>query len=256
MQARRCACRDFPRNVGFAEVVANRAALLPQLAAYFAVHAKGGLMRRMRRDVRIAGVVVIGAALVLSGCGDKGSSAATPTSSAPKESSAQPTPQASDEEQIRDAMSKESAAFSAWDFDTVAQYTCAKYRDHAKSVDSAIPAMKMFSADSAASMGAQAFAAQLGQEFPGASDQSLQAVADALIRQDEAAYKAAMFDVVKQSMSVQFVGIDNIVITGDSATGNATVTQRIGNKEPQSRTSQVTFVREDGKWLDCTAPDQ
>ena len=104
-------------------------------------------------------------------------------------------------------------------------------------------------------MGAKAFAAQLGQEFAGASEQSLQAVADAVIRQDEAAYKPAMLDVVKQTMSVQLVKVDNIVVTGDTATADATLTQRVGDKEPQSRTSPVTLVREGGTWLDCTPPE-
>jgi flavin-binding protein dodecin len=114
--------------------------------------------------------------------------------------------------------------------------------------------MTVFSADTAASMGPQAFAAQLGGEFAGASEQSLQAVADAIIRQDEAAYKVAMLDVVKQTMSVQLVTVDNVVINGDAATADATMTQRVGTKEPQSRTTPVTLVREDGKWLDCTPP--
>jgi hypothetical protein len=206
-------------------------------------------------NIRIVGAAVLGAALVVSGCGDKSEPAATPTSSVAKESSAAPTPKASDEDQIRDVMTKESAAFSAWDFNTVGQFTCAKYREHAASVDSAIPPMSMFSAENAASMGVQGFAAQLGQEFAGASQPSLEAVADAIIRNDEAAYKVAMLDVVKQSMSVQFVGLDKIVITGDAASADATMTQRIGNKEPETRTTPVAFVREDGKWLDCTPPE-
>jgi len=207
-------------------------------------------------NIRIVGAVLLGAALVVSGCGDKSDSAATPTSSVAKESSASaaPTPTASDEDQIRDVITKESAAFSAWDFNTVGQFTCAKYRDHATSVDSAIPAMSMFSPENAASMGVQGFAGQLGGEFSGASPQSLEAVADAVIRKDEAAYKVAMLDVVKQSMSVQLVLVDNVVITGDAATADATMTQRVGTKEPQTRTTPVALVREDGKWLDCTPP--
>ncbi|MFG1932028.1 hypothetical protein ACGFK1_15480 [Mycobacterium sp. NPDC048908] len=210
--------------------------------------------------IRIAGIAMLAAALVLGGCGDKGDATATQTSSAARDSSAAPpatpTPKASDEDQIRDVITQESAAFGAWDFAKVGQFTCQKFRDHAASVDSAIPAMKMFSADAASSMGAQAFAAQLGEEFAGASEQSLQAVADAIIRQDEPAYKAAMLDVVKQSMSIQLVKVDNIVVNGDTATADATLTQRMGTKEPQSRTTPVTLLREGGSWLDCTAPPQ
>jgi hypothetical protein len=210
----------------------------------------------MQWDIRVAGVAIVGAALVLWGCSDKNDSTATSTPSVAKESSAASTPKASDDDQIRDVITQESAAFGAWDFNKVGQFTCPKYRDHASSVDSAIPAMKMFSAQSAASMGAQAFATQLGTEFAGASEQSLQAVADAVIRQDEPAYKVAMLDVVKQTMSIQLVKVDNIVVNGDTATADAMLTQRIGNKEPQPRTTPVTLVRENGKWLDCTAPDQ
>jgi hypothetical protein len=207
-------------------------------------------------DIRIAGIAMLSAVLVISGCGDKSDATATPTSSAATESPATPTPKASDEDQIRDVITQESAAFSAWDFAKVGQFTCPKYRDHAASPDSAIPPMKMFSADAAASMGAQGFAQQLGGEFAGAPEQSLQAVADAVIRQDEPAYKAAMLDVVKHSMSVQLVKVDNIVVNGNTATADVTLTQRTGTKEPQNRTSPVTLVRENGVWLDCTAPQQ
>jgi hypothetical protein len=210
----------------------------------------------MGTDIRIVGIAMLSAALVVSGCGDKSDTTATTTTSAATESSAAPTPKASDEDQIRDVITEESAAFGAWDFARVGQFTCPKYREHAASPDSAIPPMKMFSASAAASMGAQAFAEQLGGEFAGASEQSLQAVADAVIRQDEPAYRAAMLDVVKNSMSVQLVKVDNIVVNGDTATADVTLTQRTGTKEPQNRTTPVTLIRENGTWLDCTAPEQ
>ncbi|WP_101947189.1 hypothetical protein [Mycobacterium sp. 3519A] len=213
----------------------------------------------MGRNIRIAGIAVFAAALALSGCGDKSEKSEptpTPTSEVAKESSPAPTPKASDEDQVRDVLTQESAAFGAWDFAKVGQLTCPKYREHASSVDSAIPPMDMYPADAAASMGAQAFAAQLGAQFPGASEQSLQAAADAVIRKDANAYRTTMLDVVKQSMSVQLDKVENIVIVGDTATADVTVTQRVGDTEPQSRTNSAMLVRENGVWLDCTPPEQ
>jgi hypothetical protein len=204
-------------------------------------------------DIRIAGIATVAVALLVAGCGaDKGSTA-TPTPSAAK---AAPTTVASNEDQIRDVLTKEGAALTAWNFEGVAALTCAQFRDQARSADSAIPPMTMFPSDAAASMGAQSFAAQLGQQFVGASDQSLQAVADAVIRGDQAAYKAAMLDVVKQSMSVTLVQVDNIVVKGDTATADTTVTQRTGTQPPDTRTTPANLVREDGQWKDCTAPAQ
>jgi hypothetical protein len=207
-------------------------------------------------DIRMIGVTLVVPALLLAGCGKDSTPAATPTSAAAPTSTAAAPPPMSDEDQIRDVLTKEGAAMSAWNFDQVAEFTCAEYRDQAKLMDSAIPPMSTFPAADAASMGPQAFADQLGTQFTGASGQALRAVADAVIGQDEAAYKAAMLDVVKQSMSVQLVSVDNIVVTGDTATADATVTQTMGTQRPETRTSPANLVREDGQWKDCTPPAQ
>jgi hypothetical protein len=207
-------------------------------------------------DIRMIGVTLAAPALLLTGCGKDSTPAATPTSAAAPTSTAAPPPPMSDEDQIRDVLTKEGAAMSAWNFDQVAEFTCAQYRDQAKSMDSAIPPMSMFPSADAASMGAQAFADQVGSQFAGASPQSLRAVADAVIDQNDAAYKAAMLDVVKQSTSVQLDQVENIVVTGDTATADTTVTQRTGQQPPQSRTAPANLVREDGQWKDCTPPAQ
>jgi hypothetical protein len=55
-------------------------------------------------------------------------------------------------------------------------------------------------------------------------------------------------------MNVQLVQVDNIVVKGDTATADTTVTQRMGNHPPDTRTSPANLIREDGKWLDCTPP--
>jgi hypothetical protein len=207
-------------------------------------------------NIRIIGAALAGAALVLCSCSDKDTGANAPTSAAAPTSTTAPAPALSDEDQVRDVLTKEGAAVTEWDFDKVAELTCPQLREEARSTDGAVPPMNMFPADAAASMGPQAFAAQLGSQFAGASDQALQATANAIIRQDEAAYKAAMLDVVKQSMSVHLVEVDNIVVKGDTATADVLVTQRVGKQPADTRTTPATLARIDGKWMDCTPQAQ
>jgi hypothetical protein len=205
-------------------------------------------------NIRIIGAALIGVAVVLSGCNDKSSNGAESTSSAAQTSTAAPAPKASDEDQVRDVLTQEGAALSVWNFEKVGELTCPQFREQATSTEGAVPPMSAFPAQAAASIGAQAFADELGAQFVGASSESLRAVADAVIGQNDGAYKAAMLDVVKQSMSVQLVQIDNIVVKGDSATADVTLTQRIGKQAPETRTTPATLARIDGKWLDCTPP--
>jgi hypothetical protein len=207
-------------------------------------------------DIRIAGIATVAAALLVAGCGDKSAPPAASTSSAAATSAAAPTAKASDEDQIRDVLTQEGAAFTAWNFDKVGEFTCPQFREKATSTDGAIPPMSMFPAAAAASVGPQKFADQIGAQFTGASNESLLAVADAVIRQDEPAYKPAMLEVVKQSMSIHLVLVDNIVVKGDAATADVTLTQRLGQQPPDTKTTPATLVKMDGKWLDCTPPAQ
>jgi hypothetical protein len=207
-------------------------------------------------DIRIAGVATVAIALLLAGCDDKSAPGAASTSSAAATSAGAPTPKASDEDQVRDVLTQEGAAFTDWNFDKVGELTCPQFREQAMSTDAAVPPMSMFPASDAASLGPQGFADQLGAQFTGASNESLLAVADAVIRQDEPAYKTAMLDVVKQSMSIHLVLVDNIVVKGDTATADVTLTQRLGKQPPDTKTTPATLVRMDGKWLDCTPPNK
>jgi|SRR4051794_10081159 hypothetical protein len=207
-------------------------------------------------NIRIAGIATVAAALLVAGCGDKNAAPEASTPNAATTSSAAPTAKASDEDQIRDVLTQEGAAFTAWNFDKVGELTCPQFREKARSVDGAVPPMSMFPASAASSLGPQGFADQVGAQFKGASNESLLAVADAVIRQDEPAYKTAMLEVVKQSMSVHLLLVDNIVVKGDAATADVTLTQRLGEQPPDTKTTPATLVKMDGKWLDCTPPAQ
>jgi hypothetical protein len=195
--------------------------------------------------IRMLGIALIAFASLLAGCG-----AAEPP--APPS----PAPTVSDEDQIRDVLNQQGAAFSAWDFDKMTTLTCAKLRDQIPSVDDLVPPMDMFPVDDAASIGPDKVADILGAQFSGASRESLLGVADAVIRNDQAAYQTAMKDVVKQNYSIRLDKVDNIVVTGDTATADTTVTRTIGSDPPQTDVTKATMVREGGQWKDCTPQSQ
>jgi hypothetical protein len=194
---------------------------------------------------RVFGVVLIGVAPFFAGCGSDSAPPAAPT-----------TPKVSDEDQVRAVLTKEGEAFSKWNIDEVAGLTCKQYRDESASLDEMVPPMDMFPAAESAAIGADNFAALLGQQFTGATPESLHAVADAVIRQDQAAYRNAMLEVVKQVYTIRLEKIENIVVDGDTATAETTISQGMGSEPPQSEVTTVTLVREDGEWKDCTPPSK
>jgi|GEM_PF-4853508 len=193
------------------------------------------------RGIRSAGIVFVGLALALTGCGGSDSGA-----------SAEQT--AADEEQVRAVLQEKGDAFTAWDTDRVAELTCAKYREDSRSLDELVPPMDMFPADESAALGPQGLADLLAEQFTGATPESLLAVSTAVVDQNEPAYHDAMLDVVKQIYSLKLDKIDNIEVDGDTATADTTLTQTMGAQPPQTQTTKVTLVREDGEWKDCTPP--
>jgi hypothetical protein len=187
---------------------------------------------------RIVGVALIGIAALLSGCGE-GSTAA-------------------DEEQIRDVLTKAIDATNAWDGAKMAELTCAEYREAARSFDSVVPPMQTFSsaAEGAAAMGRDQFAELIGGQFRGASTESLLAVADSVINNDKAAYQPAMLEVMKQSMKFKLEKVANIVIAGDDARADTTISFTVGSEPAQTSETKAKLVKEDGQWKDCTPPGE
>jgi hypothetical protein len=193
--------------------------------------------------IRNIAIALVGAAL-LAGCGSDTASAPSP--------SASPTPTASDEEQIRDLLTKATEATSTWDAAKMAGLSCDKYSKEEGAFEGMVPPISTFPADTVATMGPEAFANGLTEQFAGASPESTRAVADAVIANDEAAYKKAMTDVMKQSMTLRLDKVDNIVVTGDTATADVTVTAIIGGQQEQTQSDKAELVKEDGEWKDCT----
>ena len=104
-----------------------------------------------------------------------------------------------------------------------------------------------------ATMSPETLAERLGEEYAGASAESLRALADALIRRDEAAYIEAMAEVMVQTMEVRIDKFENLVVNGDTATADASLVISTGGKMSYTTdVSQFTLVKEDGQWKDCT----
>jgi hypothetical protein len=185
--------------------------------------------------IRTVAVVGIALAALLTGCGSDAA------------------PAASDEEQIRELLDEAIEATNSWDGAKMAELSCAKYRDRAATFKDVVPPMSTFPRDVVESMGPDVFAQNLGEQFTGASPESVRAVTDAVMNSDESAYTTAMKDVMKQSMTIGLEKVDNIVITGDTATADLTMTATVGAQPPETQSDKVDLVREDGVWKDCTA---
>jgi hypothetical protein len=191
--------------------------------------------------IRVIGVAIVGLALVLVGCGADTASAPPPA----------PISTLSDEDQIREVLTEAIDATSNWDDAKMAELSCAELRD-AVTFDYMVPPMSTFPRDRVASIGPEQFANNLAEQFTGASDESVLAVAEAVMNNNDAAYLMAMKDVMKNSMTLRLDKVDNIVVTGDAATADITMTTTVGAKPPQTQVDQATLARENGQWKDCT----
>ncbi|HVQ50542.1 MAG TPA: hypothetical protein VMS92_10905 [Mycobacterium sp.] len=196
--------------------------------------------------IRNIGVAFVGLALVLAGC-----TACTRPAPAPKAT-------ISGEDQIRSVLARVGRAYAASDYDNIAALTCAKYLDQVDqpSPDD-VPPMTVLPLEVFSHMSPGTLAERLGEEYAGASADSLRRLADALIRKDEAAYIEAMSDVMAETMEVRIDKFENLAINGDNATADASFVIGTGGKT--SYTTDVTefvLVKENGRWKDCTPPDE
>lgn len=212
------------------------------------------------RFVHAATVAAV-AALTLVGCGgsekseDTGSSSSKVTSAS--ETTAPSTPAAAagdDQQEIRDLVQAQADAFSEGDWDALSELTCVKYREQASNPGKyLVPPITTFGTrEQAASMDPVQLSDMLGQEFSGASKPTVDRVAQAIVGYDEPGYQAAMLDVMTESATLTVDSVENITITGDTATADVTMTRVMGEDAPETRTDSTPFVREDGRWLDCT----
>jgi hypothetical protein len=70
-------------------------------------------------------------------------------------------------------------------------------------------------------------------------------------------YIAAMSDVMTETMEVRIDEFENLAINGDNATADASFVIGTGGKTNYTTdVTQFALVKEDGRWKDCTPPDQ
>ncbi|UXA16763.1 hypothetical protein [Mycobacterium sp. SMC-4] len=186
------------------------------------------------------------AALALSGCGSEGGIA-------PRDASLAPV--SGDEQQIRDLIHSQTQAFADGDWAALADLTCAAHREQASDPGGyLVPPMEAFGTrEQLTALTLPQVTEGLTTQFgPGAPQETLDRVAQALVDYDEPAYKAGMLDLIRQSADLTVDRIENITITGDTATADVTTTRKLGQAPPDTRTDTTPFAREDGRWLDCT----
>ncbi|MGV0810642.1 hypothetical protein ABQF34_01645 [Mycolicibacterium boenickei] len=190
------------------------------------------------------------AVMALAGCGSES------TPAAPSSPAATSAEAASDEQQIRDLIDAEEAAMAGFDFDKMAELTCTQYRDAVLSQPDTMfpPISEAGTPEELAAKPADAMTEALKQQYPTASDATLAELVAALIRYDEPAYKAANLEILRQTTSVTIDKVENITVTGDTATADLTTTWRSGDAAPATNTQSNRFLKEDGKWLDCEEP--
>ncbi len=202
-------------------------------------------------------------ALALPACGsDKAAeSDATNSSSAGTSTSTEAATSAvaavDDEQQIRDLVAAQMEAFSAGDWDALAELTCSEYREQARDPGAfMVPPIDPFGTrQQIATLSVPQVSERLAEQFGGGvPPATLDRVSQAIVDYDEPAYRAAMLDAVSESTSVTVDQVENIEITGDNATAVITSTRVMGDDAPQTNTGATPYVREDGVWLDCTDP--
>ncbi|TLF74875.1 hypothetical protein [Nocardia cyriacigeorgica] len=200
---------------------------------------------------RIFAIGLAFVAVAAVGCGSEGSTT-TATSSA----SASAATEGGDAQQIRDLIATQGPAMATFDFDRMAELTCTKYREDVRNLPDTMfpPLSSAGTAEEFAAKPADQLAAALKAEYPTASDESINNLVDAFIRYDEPAYKAANLVIMRETTTVTVDKVDNIKVTGDTATADLTSTWQTKGAQSETKTESNAYVKEDGKWLDCQQP--
>ncbi|WNG86184.1 hypothetical protein C6A87_020235 [Mycobacterium sp. ITM-2016-00317] len=198
----------------------------------------------MARTIHVA---IAATVLALAGCGSDSADTSAP--------SVPPASQADDQRQIRELVEAQADAFSDGDWKALAELTCAKFRERA--ADPAahlVPPIDTFGTrEEVTSLTVPEMSQLLAEQFGGAvRTETLDRAARALVDYEEPAYRVAMLDLMTESTTLTVDGVDNIEVDGENATADVTVTRVMGDSAPQTSTDITPFVREDGRWLDCT----
>lgn len=151
---------------------------------------------------------------------------ALPAEQVPAEQVLADPPVLTDEDQIRDVLTRQADASAAWDLAAAAELTCTG------TGRAGLPSTGLFGADVEATLRGDPFGRSLAEQLSGATAQ----LRDAL---------------PQTSTRVSLAAVDNIVVAGDTATADVTMTYEIGTNPPQTQITRTTLLRQDGRW--CTS---
>ncbi|MBU9762982.1 hypothetical protein FR943_03840 [Mycobacterium sp. TNTM28] len=190
------------------------------------------------------------AVLALAGCGSESAPEVTSSAAAP------PPAPVSAEQQIRDLVAQEEKALGTFDFNRLSELTCQQYRDAVRNqVATLFPPLSAAGAPGELA-GAPVDLLRSGfkRQHPKASDATINQLVDALIRYDDPAYQAANLEILRQTSKATIDKVENIKVTGDTATADLTTTWVLGETPPATSTQPNAFRKENGRWLDCQNP--
>ena len=145
---------------------------------------------------------------------------------------------------------------AGFDFGRMAELTCVQYREEVEKLPETMfpPITDAGTPEELAAKPPHVLTAALKEQYPTASDATIGELVDALIRYDEPAYKAANLEVLRQTTTVSIDKVENIKVTGDTATADMTSTWKSGSAPPATDTQSNRFLKENGEWLDCEEP--
>ena len=197
--------------------------------------------------------IVVGLLVSMLGVAGCGGESAPEASSGPTATSA---PELGDEQQIRALIDEQEAAMVGFDFERMAELTCTQYRETVRAQpDTMFPPLSAAgTAEELAAKPVDMLTEALTQQYPTASEPNIARLVDALVRYDEPAYKAANLDILRETTTVTIDKVENVTVSGDTATADVTTTWKSGSAEPATSTDANTYRKEEGQWKDCQDP--
>lgn len=230
------------------------------------------MMARVWIKSAMAPALALAAAAALVGCqsdqpvrrisadGSSTSAASSSSSAATSTTPAKPvrTPE-TDVAAISALFERERQANENYDIDALVDVSCAQYKDATRAaMMKAVQPMSSLKKpqppnDPAA---VKQLASRLQEMHPKMSSQTAQDLAAAWGRQDEAAFDAGQRKMLAEITVVQDWKVDNIKVTGDTATADVTMTTVFDQYPPQTQNNHVPLLIENGEWKDCFPPPQ
>jgi hypothetical protein len=192
--------------------------------------------------------------LVISGCGDA-------ADEAPK---AAPMRIDWESELLLD-IQQQRRALEDFDIDAGAALMCDQYRDaYRRQLEALLPTMASIATPEQATDPAYVAALPdaIKERYPNTYTEERTNLADAAVRQDPAAFRAAAAELMTRILEVEDQQVAEIDISGgdtpggkpDGATADVTTTTAVNGGPPETRTVRKSFVLQGTDWLDCTDP--